>query len=80
MILAIRDSRRQDKQQNQIKTTNITYDQNSMIFFLKKLNDQVKIASDTKEPKQAKIQSHFNYARKRWQRRQDKNLFTKKRI
>ena len=48
MILAIRDSRRQDKQQNQIKTTHITYDQNSMIFFLKKLNDQVKIASDSK--------------------------------
>ena len=39
MITAITESKRQDQQQNQIKTTSITYDQNSMSinFLLKKL-------------------------------------------
>ena len=30
MVTAIKEINRQDKQQNHIKTTNITYDQNSM--------------------------------------------------
>ena len=38
MIPAINESKREDEQQNQIKTTSITYDQNQRlsVFFLKK--------------------------------------------
>ena len=47
MIPAFKESKRQDKQAYQIKLTRINYDQKSMsIFFLLKLNEKVKIASD----------------------------------
>ena len=36
MICAIKESKRQDKQQNQMKTASITYNQNSMSIHLKK--------------------------------------------
>ena len=48
MIPAIKESTRQDKQQSQVKTTGITYNQNAMFVYihLKKLNEMIKIASD----------------------------------
>ena len=46
MAPAIKDIKRQDTQQNQIETTSITYDQNSVfISFKKKLVLKVKIAT-----------------------------------
>ena len=48
MITAIKEIMRQNKQQNQIKATSITNDQNStsIHFFEKKNSEKVKIRSD----------------------------------
>ena len=52
MVTAIKESKRQDKQQNQIKTISITYDQNSKsihFFYLRR------------KPKQHQIKCKFKY-------------------
>ena len=46
MITAIKKSKRQDKEQNQIKQQLVTNKTQYLSIFLKKLNEQFKIASD----------------------------------
>ena len=57
-IPAIKWNKRQDKQQNQIKATDINYEQNSRNFLFKKLDNKAKLASDENKTKHIGVEFH----------------------